>query len=220
LIIVTHIPKTGTSSFLHYLRGIYGFRLFHDHREPRQAPLFWVLKLVRRAGSPGLNRLVRRVFIDDVRVPPRMACIAGHFLATKYDRAFPRARHAVWLRDPVERVASNYHYWRRLADQRNAYCQLIRDKGLTLSEFAALPRMRNRQSYYLDGKPVSAFDFVGVTEHYAAAGSTGATRSCIARAGSASSNPARPVGFSHRSWSLYVLYALNSGPRPAQWQAR
>ena len=46
------------------------------------------------------------------------ACIHGHFLPLSYRHLARRAdvRFVTWLREPIDRLLSHYHYWRRAAD--------------------------------------------------------------------------------------------------------
>jgi hypothetical protein len=44
---------------------------------------------------------------------PHIGCIHGHFFVEKYTGILPRARFIAWLRDPIERLVSQYHYWLR-----------------------------------------------------------------------------------------------------------
>lgn len=149
MIIGTHIPKTGGTSFFDFLQQVFGRTLYHDlsHLEPRGwQPRQLLARLLGRAGVPFGTR-----------------CIFGHFRATKYQPHFPRARHFTWLRDPVERVVSQYHYQLRQANKPDATFSL---EPMRLGRFARLPDMRDNQSAYLDAKPLRAFAFVGITEHF------------------------------------------------------
>jgi hypothetical protein len=149
VIIGTHIPKTGGTSFLQFLRQTFGRRLYHDLSHlPNQRPGPWQL----------LARLCGRM-----DVPFGTRCIFGHFRATKYDRVFPRAQHFTWLRDPVERVVSQYHYQYRQAQKPDAGFSL---EPMRLGRFVRFPGMRNNQAYYLNGKPIRSFAFVGITEYF------------------------------------------------------
>jgi hypothetical protein len=156
MIIVTHIPKTGGSSFLQYLRQVYGWRLHLDYRHRRPDRLPWLARLLglclgRRGG-----------------VPAGTACVIGHFRADKYDPFFPKARHAIWLRDPIERVVSNYYYFLRHPDPNHRLSKAVNRDRVSLEEYASQRAVCQRQVYQLAGKPLSAFAFVGITEHYAA----------------------------------------------------
>jgi hypothetical protein len=87
-------------------------------------------------------------------------------VAAKYWRVYPEARFVTWFRDPVERLASHYHYWQREPDPRNATCRKLLERRLDLPAFAALPEMRDVHARFLGGVPVERFAFVGVTEAF------------------------------------------------------
>jgi hypothetical protein len=103
-----------------------------------------------------------------VELPPGTRVVHGHLVAAKYWRVYPEARFVVWFRDPVERLASNYHYWQREPDPLNATCRKLLEGRLSLSAFAALPEMRDVHVRFLGGVPVERFAFVGVTEAFEA----------------------------------------------------
>lgn len=76
---------------------------------------------------------------------------------------------AVWVRDPVQRAASHYHFWRDNAgdDDPNHTKQRFLESGHDLDGFAEMPELRNVHARFLDGVPLSAFAFVGVVEQFA-----------------------------------------------------
>ncbi len=144
VVISTHIPKTAGLSFGAVLESQFSASMFRDYLDPN----------VPYMGA--------RAYLDfsNVLLPPRAECIHGHFLATKYDRAFPAARHATWLREPGQRLVSAYYYATR---ERN----LGRDFDFPIDDviqFARSESQRNLQSVYLDGKDIHEFDFVGILE--------------------------------------------------------
>lgn len=71
-----------------------------------------------------------------------------------------------WLRDPVERVVSNYHHFLRSPDMRDDCCRALHERRLSLLQFAELDWMRNEATRYLAGKPLDAFAFVGIAERF------------------------------------------------------
>lgn len=93
-------------------------------------------------------------------------CVHGHFAATKYDAMVPQTTKVTWLRDPVERLASHYEYWKRKPDMENSLCRALHREKWTLLEFASQPALRNLQTRYLDGVPLEHFEFVGVQERF------------------------------------------------------
>jgi hypothetical protein len=92
--------------------------------------------------------------------------VHGHFVAAKYWRVHPEARFVTWFRDPVERLASHYHYWLREPDPANATCRRLLEERLSLLAFAALPEMRDVHARFLGGVPLERFAFVGLTERF------------------------------------------------------
>ncbi|MEO5625137.1 MAG: hypothetical protein ABIQ70_03895 [Dokdonella sp.] len=148
-----HIPKTAGTSFKDILQSQFGPRLYLDYADRPLAPNYrW--------------RMLRRHWQRDDRDMGASACdcIHGHFVADKYDFLGASARHVTWLRDPVQRVASHYHYWQRTPDLRNPDCRLLIERRLSLEEFAALPRMRNVSARFFGSKRPRDFFFIGLVE--------------------------------------------------------
>jgi hypothetical protein len=152
LIVSVHVPKTGGVSFREVLLALAEGRVVWDYDDRPLAPAApWVR----------LHRALRRVSL-----PADTRAVHGHFVASKYRRRYPDASYVTWLRDPVERVASHYHYWRREPDPKNATCRKLLEEDLSLVSFAALPEMREVHRRFLGGVPLEAFAFVGITEHF------------------------------------------------------
>jgi hypothetical protein len=99
-------------------------------------------------------------------VPWGTRCIIGHFPATKYAAAFPQARLGTWLREPVQRVVSHYHYFCRHQESGQAKVAGLAARPMSLQEFIAQPAMQNVQSKVLRGRPLADFAFLGITEEY------------------------------------------------------
>jgi len=152
LLVSVHIPKTGGVTFREWLEAWAGDRLVHDYADRPLAPEPAFARVRRRLARPSL--------------PPGTRVVHGHFRASKYRRSHPDARLVTWFRDPIERLVSHYHYWQRVPDLDNATCRRLLDEKLSLVEFARIPEMRDVHSRFLDGVPVSAFAFVGLTEAY------------------------------------------------------
>ena len=154
MLISLHIPKSGGVSFAELLKQIYGDRLYLDYNDRPLAPGYvW-------------REFSRTIRLHTPQVPSAAECIHGHFTAAKYRSLFPNATYAVWLRDPVERLASHYYYWKRCPDPAHPIChRLIREK-LDLRSFARIKQMRNVQHRFLAHRPIEHFQFIGITEHF------------------------------------------------------
>jgi len=161
LVVSVHVPKTGGLSFQELLGGIFPGRLLLDYDERPLAP----------APAARLrNAWARARRVRSIRTLLRQGPVAvhGHFLARKYRSHFPDARYAAWFRDPVERLASHYYFWKRSPDFANPLCEQMHAERMDLVAFAQLDAMQNVHARFLDGLPVSELAFVGLTEDYAA----------------------------------------------------
>lgn len=96
-------------------------------------------------------------FAPDGELLSRYDCVHGHFLAIKYAGSPRPIEFAVWLRDPVQRLVSRYHYGKRQGGLA----------GLTFTEFCEEERFRNTYAKYLWNFDIDRCDFVGITEEYA-----------------------------------------------------
>ena len=144
ILVSVHIPKCGGISFEHVLRRIFG---------DRRVWLNYGVVAGRSQARPEL-------------IPPQARCIHGHFPSDTFDDIVPTPHLVTWLRHPVERVVSNYHHFLRHADPANPCSAALHGRDLSLEAFAELEGMRNEASRYLAGKPLGAFDFVGITEKF------------------------------------------------------
>lgn len=100
--------------------------------------------------------------------PPRTKVLSGHlpfpFLKDIVEQDQPRL--ITWLRDPVERVISNY-YWRLNLDRtRMTEGSLDIKPDLTLEEFIHIPKNQNRMSTFLEGLSLPDLFFLGMMETY------------------------------------------------------
>ena len=94
--------------------------------------------------------------------------IHGHFAVRKYAGLYPEARRIVWLREPVARLVSHYHYWRGLPHGGHNLHRRLLEENLSLEAFAALDPMRDCMSrLFLAGSALEDFAFVGRQECFA-----------------------------------------------------
>lgn len=161
LVLSVHLPKTAGTSFGAALRQAYGVGYHEDYGDLPMQHAAW-----RRQWHA-----VGSAFLQPPAIPDTVQCIHGHFLPLKYRRLLARreASCITWLRDPVERVASHYHYWRRDYDGGDP-AQPLRNRMLreewSFERFALGAEMRDVYTRYLWRFDPRRFDFIGITEHY------------------------------------------------------
>ena len=170
MLISVHLPKTAGTSFERSLRRHFGAQL---ERRYADKPLHHhPLRRNLRAAREGLCGRHRQ----EAAGP---ACIHGHFLPLSYRHLAHRAdvRFVTWLREPIDRLLSHYHYWRRAADSdardtlqdpmQDKVQRRMREENWSFEQFAQRRELRNVYRAFLWGFPVERFDFIGITEHYA-----------------------------------------------------
>ena len=162
MLISLHLPKTAGTRFRSLLESHFAGRLLADYAD---APLHETVAARRlhavRGGADLLLRPCRLQNVDAVH---------GHFLAIKYS-LLPGGRdwrRVTWLRDPVERLASHYFYWRRSYEpgESGPLHRRMMEEDWSLERFCLGPELRNIYQQFLWGVPLARFDFVGITEHF------------------------------------------------------
>ncbi|MBV8195903.1 MAG: sulfotransferase family 2 domain-containing protein [Candidatus Dormibacteraeota bacterium] len=152
-----HVPKTAGTSFKRHLQAIYGPEAVHlvypdDQERAISDEEFWIRDCAAVARNPTRSRVIH-----------------GHFPLAPYRLRFPSAALVTWLRHPVDRVVSHYHFFYKASRQpevrrSDVYLQ-PRSSTMSLLEFAAAPWMRDLVSrYYLGGVKAEEFLFIGIHE--------------------------------------------------------
>jgi Sulfotransferase family len=159
LIISIHVPKTGGTAFREVLRGCAEevFYLDYGFEPPGPTALF-------RRGEP-LTAPFESI-VSELESLPGRSVIHGHFPAKKYVGRFPTAVYVTWLRDPIERVVSNYLYWQRSQIPGDVLWEQVTEQKMSLEQFARLNFTRDIQQAFLHPLSVEDFDFIGITEEY------------------------------------------------------
>jgi hypothetical protein len=152
-IISIHIPKTAGQTFKEILRSVYGEGLLH-------------MNIV-----DGVFRVIEDEFFlvrsnDIVRFARSYRALHGHFYYSDIETLHKDtgAMLITWLRNPVERVISNYRYAMRKIMIEGVEVKGIK-RGMTLMEYASRPTSRNTMSRYLKGGALEDFHFVGIYEY-------------------------------------------------------
>lgn len=163
MLISVHLPKTAGTSFERGLRSHFRDRLHLDY----------AAKPLHRSRLQRRGQALLAALRHGLRGVPEAGsgCIHGHFLPLGYRwlRSDDPVNFVTWLRDPVERLASHYHHWRRVANPPPTDTLHVRmlAEDWSLEDFALRPELRNIYSEFLWGFPLERFAFVGISEHYA-----------------------------------------------------
>jgi hypothetical protein len=154
-LISIHIPKTAGTSFRNILKSVYGDR-----------------EVVRfDISMRGVVRLNEKPYAE--KQLPSAKVIHGHFSyeALKGRYGLPEGCPVItWLRDPVQRVASNYYYLEsRLVDilqEEKHDLHILEKMQRTLPEFARAEINRNRMAKFLNGIDLRDLTFIGIQEQF------------------------------------------------------
>ena len=162
MLISVHLPKTAGSSFQEALESYFGEKLSLDYASRPINQSSYERKASSLTAALGLACRYDKL---------GAACIHGHFLPIKYRwlKTASRKKFVVWLRDPIERLASHYYYW--ISDYNPDTAGRLRrrvvEENWDIERFCFSGEMRNIYSQWIWGFPMDRFDFVGITENYA-----------------------------------------------------
>ncbi|MCF8238479.1 MAG: sulfotransferase family protein [Saprospiraceae bacterium] len=169
-LISIHIPKTAGTSFQQILEAQYpGKALMRmDFEYVRLDDTAPVLRAKNKTDQAVLDQLVQ-----SGEIPAYVKALHGHFTLPDIQQflsASSSVRLVTWLRQPIERVISNYNYLNELLEveilDRPRAQRLVKRLKRTIYEFASLPVNADKYQIYLGGHQLDAFDFVGLTDHF------------------------------------------------------
>lgn len=149
-LISIHIPKTAGRSFLSILKAQYGegsvahFEKKNYSDKKRAAEQF------------------KRSLTENSRV------IHGHLHYKEIEDVHKKynSRVIAWLRNPVDRVISNYSFFKKRISLSPEDAEMQRRSDVTLIEYANQEESRNRMSKFIQGIEPKDFYFIGITEHF------------------------------------------------------
>ena len=148
MIIFTHIPKTaGTSLRLAFAKYFDQNQCFYDYGETSKVTSSIVNQFIYQEGDHWRFYTTLKERHGQV--------LAGHFAANKYIGLFGLDSMVSIVRDPVERIISEYYHFKIHHNYQGSF-----------NDFYHEERFINRQSKLLNKKIWPLMAFVGVTEEY------------------------------------------------------
>jgi len=154
-----HIPKTAGTSFRNILKAVYG----------EENIVRFDIKIKTRKID-----IENKPFEKD-RLPENIKGIHGHFHyldLVEQVNVPPSAKWITWLREPSQRVLSNYFYLserlRDELDEERKGLNILAKMQRSLIEFSRDEINRNRMSKFLAGIDLNQFAFIGLQETYEA----------------------------------------------------
>jgi hypothetical protein len=152
-IIYLHIPKTAGTSLLEWLG---------QHYAQEQ-----IIPIKRNIFEQNPHRNPEEILLDLCTDKARV--LHGHFTWQEcrlVREKHPQALCLTFLRNPIDRVYSNYLYFqKRIRENKVNPEHLSRDKE-GLLDYAHLPQSRNRMHTFLEGSHKKDFSFVGSFENF------------------------------------------------------
>jgi hypothetical protein len=149
-LISIHIPKTAGRSFLSILNSVYGDKHV-SHYETNFYP----------------DKSTPEILQFKSQLKEEIKVIHGHFHYKEIQDIHKTNSSKVitWLRNPVERVISNYSFFIKRT-HASADQEMQRRKNETLLEYARLENSKNRMVKFMDGLNVQDFYFIGLMENF------------------------------------------------------
>lgn len=100
------------------------------------------------------------------KLPQAVKAVHGHVSIQKYQGYFEDAKRITWLRHPVFRLFSEYHFAKKYKDPYNALAVKLVKEKLSFEAYIEQENARNIMSKQIEGLELEDFFFVGIQEFY------------------------------------------------------
>lgn len=150
-LISIHIPKTAGRSFLAILKSVYG----SDHVAHYESKNY-------------IEKNIPPVIQFKLQLNDSVKVIHGHFKFTDIAdvKSTSSSKVITWLRDPVERVISNFSFFRKRITLAPDNAELQARKNETILEYAQMEESINRMCKFTKGLDINDYFFIGITEKF------------------------------------------------------
>ncbi|SEG54935.1 sulfotransferase family 2 domain-containing protein [Marinobacterium lutimaris] len=143
-----HIPKTAGTSFRKAAEDYFGFQnVCYDYSASSEETSL----LVKKHIYPNEDYLGLQAGLSEFGI----CFLSGHVPVNKYVYLLGLRQSITFCREPIQRVISEYNHFVRHNDYEG-----------DLPSFYRKPQFINRQSKMLQGIPLEALGFIGLTEDY------------------------------------------------------
>jgi hypothetical protein len=157
MIVSVHIPKTAGTSFRYDLANVFGPRVLDDYGD-------WP-EITTPEGEIRKQRRRTEMLADVEGIMERYDVIHGHFVARKYEGAFPATAFVSMVRDPYQHAVSTFEHASRETDSPHPGFRAFKEARMTLIDF--IETFPNHQALYFDGMSLDDFALIGLSERYA-----------------------------------------------------
>ncbi|MCU7795573.1 MAG: sulfotransferase family protein [Candidatus Thiodiazotropha sp. (ex Myrtea spinifera)] len=141
MLLAIHIPKTGGTKLQNLLTQVFREKIYLDYGTERD------LKAARTCDPLILN--------DRASFQSKNKCIYGHYHYLKYKGLFDSEKVVFVMRDPVDRVISQYRHIALHGEREVERHKLIMDGDMDVVHFSKFKFIGNAQSIYLEGLDLS-----------------------------------------------------------------
>jgi hypothetical protein len=150
-IVSIHIPKTAGRSFLSILNTVYDSNII-EHFDRKN---------YNNKGFPEIEQ-----FKSQLNSTTKIIHGHFHYNEIKNLNNINNAKVITWLREPVDRVISNFSFFKKRIFESSNDVELQNRREETLIEYASMENSRNRMSKFTQGLDIEKYYFVGITEHF------------------------------------------------------
>ena len=155
-LVSVHLRKCGGTTFSTSLQKHYGTRLLLDYGDELGSS--WPSSVRKRSAS------LLQVNHERDHIETCFDAVHGHFDPRKYSCIRGEKQLISFVRNPIQRVLSNYFYLKRTVIREHPDHYVVGKLGFTLEEYVRYPDARNVQSKGLGPRAINTYAFLGLTE--------------------------------------------------------